>query len=184
MEHLIIKTPRLLLRRPTIDDLDVIQNAKIRAWPELQKWMSWAYDSEKELESTLRFINGEVGDPLCGFDRLSGDFIIATGIDQDKKSVFKTGYWVAPNYLGKGYATESTNALLRYAFSALNASAITTEHYEGNDKSRNVIEKLGFEYVGIADKSHNRCSNGEPLAIHQYIRRNANNLPPLEVSWT
>ena len=35
-----IVTPRLVLRPPTLGDLDSIQTAKEEAWPDLQLWMS------------------------------------------------------------------------------------------------------------------------------------------------
>jgi RimJ/RimL family protein N-acetyltransferase len=35
-----IVTPRLVLRPPTLDDLDSIQAAKEEAWPDLQRWMA------------------------------------------------------------------------------------------------------------------------------------------------
>src|SRR6266478_5649489 len=41
MRHLMpIVTPRLVLRPPTLGDLDSIQTAKEEAWPDLQRWMA------------------------------------------------------------------------------------------------------------------------------------------------
>jgi len=41
MRHLMpIITPRLILRPPTLGDLDSIQAAKEEAWPDLQRWMT------------------------------------------------------------------------------------------------------------------------------------------------
>jgi hypothetical protein len=48
MRHLMpIVTPRLILRPPTLGDLDSIQTAKEEAWPDLQRWMSWAFDKQR-----------------------------------------------------------------------------------------------------------------------------------------
>jgi hypothetical protein len=41
MRHLMpIVTPRLILRPPTLGDLDSIQTAKEETWPDLQRWIS------------------------------------------------------------------------------------------------------------------------------------------------
>ena len=48
MRHLMpIVTPRLILRPPTLGDLDSIQTAKEEAWPDLQRWMTWAFDNQR-----------------------------------------------------------------------------------------------------------------------------------------
>lgn len=178
-----ITTPRLIIRRPVIDDLNAIHSAKIAVWPELQKWMSWAFDSEDSLESTRAFIEDH-NDNLCGFDRSTGDFVISSGIH--KRPVvdeYATGYWVSANYLGRGFATESTNAILRYIFAELNAHAVHIDHYEGNANSENVIRKLGFKSVAVHSKTHKRCSNGEALDVHTYVMHGVKTLPELEVTW-
>jgi hypothetical protein len=48
MRHLMpIVTPRLVLRPPTLGDLDSIQTGKEDAWPDLQRWMAWAVDNQR-----------------------------------------------------------------------------------------------------------------------------------------
>src|SRR5277367_4060848 len=58
MRHLMpIVTPRLILRPPTLGDLDSIQTAKEEAWPDLQRWMSWAFDNQlprQAMEDSIR----------------------------------------------------------------------------------------------------------------------------------
>ena len=184
MDEILIQTPRLVIRKPKMDDLNHIHAAKTQVWPELQKWMSWAYDTEADIASTRRFIEAEAFNPLCGFIRETQDFVVSTGIDVAGPDEYATGYWVAEKYLGQGYATEATNAILRYAFNVLNAKAVHINYYGGNDKSRRVIEKLGFEFVHTECKAKARCSNGELLDVHNYIMRDTHKLPALEVTWS
>ena len=58
MRHLMpIVTPRLVLRPPTLGDLDSIQTAKEDAWPDLQRWMAWAFDNQRSrqaMENSIR----------------------------------------------------------------------------------------------------------------------------------
>ena len=52
MRHLIpIVTPRLILRPPRLGDLDSIQTAKEEAWPDLQRWMTWAFDNQRSRQA-------------------------------------------------------------------------------------------------------------------------------------
>src|SRR5450755_467261 len=58
MRHLMpIVTPRLILRPPTLGDLDSIQTAKEETWHDLQRWMAWAFDhqrSRQAMEDSIR----------------------------------------------------------------------------------------------------------------------------------
>lgn len=166
-----ILTPRLLLRAARAEDAEAITRAKQEVWSELQEWMSWAHDGEDSLQSTQNFIKGAeaAGDlPLIGVCRDTQKFVVATGLMKKDEGQYETGYWVAKDYLGKGLATEATEATLGFAFGTLGAAKIVIGHFEGNDKSRNIIEKFGFTKTETLEKSHARCSDGELLDEHRY----------------
>ncbi len=183
-----IITDRLLLRAPRMDDAVMINAAMNDVWHDLQMWMSWAYDGNNTLESTKAWIetvdcqikNG--GYPLIGLCHETGKFVVATGITAHE-DMPTTGYWVAKEFLGRGYATESANATIRFAFSEINYNVMGIEYFEGNHKSRHIIEKLGFTHLKTLPKAHKRCLNGELLDIHHYVMRDATVLPPLDVRW-
>jgi len=191
MRHLMpIMTPRLILRPPTLDDLDAIQAAKEDAWNELQRWMAWAFDEQRSREameqSIRRVMNyqGQEGIALAGFHRTNGDFVVRTALDlTDESGVYETGYWVAPKYAGQGFATEAANAAIRYAFGHLGAKAISIGYFDGNEASRRIVEKLGFEKLGVAYRKATRCLDGMKLDRYEHILRNPDALPRLDVSW-
>jgi RimJ/RimL family protein N-acetyltransferase len=189
--HLVpILTPRLVLRPPTLDDLDAIQAAKEDAWDDLQRWMAWAFDDQRSREAMERSIRlrmnyqSQEGIALAGFHRVSGDFVVRTGLDlTGEAGVYETGYWVAPTYAGQGFATEAAHAAILYAFGHLGAKAISIGYFDGNDASRRIVEKLGFEKLGVAHQKATRCLDGAKLDRHEYILRGPSALPRLEVSW-
>jgi RimJ/RimL family protein N-acetyltransferase len=88
MRHLMpIVTPRLILRPPTLGDLDAIQAAKEDAWDDLQLWMAWAFDNqrtrqalEQSIRQTMDFQN-QAGIALAGFHRVNGEFVVRTALD-------------------------------------------------------------------------------------------------------
>lgn len=57
------------------------------------------------------------------------------------------GFWLGVPYWGKGYVPEAVRNLLAYCFEELLLDNIWCGYYEGNDKSKRVQEKLGFDYV-------------------------------------
>lgn len=182
-----IVTPRLLLRTRVMGDAVMIVEAMQPVWRELQMWMSWAYDGGNTVESVMENFIAKAADNnfLIGLCRESGRFVISTGINprEDHPGQFETGYWVAKDFLGKGYATEATNAVIRYGFNVLAADSVYICHYEGNDPSRRVIEKLGFKKTGMRDTQHARCLDGTPLDVHEYVMEDPSVLPALEVRW-
>jgi len=191
MRHLMpIVTPRLILRPPTLGDLDSIQSAKEQAWPDLQRWMSWAFDNQRSrqaMEDSIRRVmdyQNQPGIALAGFQRMNGDFVVRTALDlTDEEDVYETGYWVAPKYAGQGMATEATNAAIRYAFGHLGAKAITIGYFVGNEPSRRIVKKLGFQKLGIAQNAATRCLDDTKLDRHEYILTSPDALPELDVSW-
>lgn len=174
-EKIEILTPRLSLRVPCKEEAAEVNAAMNEVWNELQQWMSWAHHGENTMEATLRYMESIPAQlaagslPLRGFCRESGRYVVSTGLHLKDDGIYETGYWVAKDFLGKGYATEAATATMRFAFNELGAKAITINHYEGNDKSRRIIEKLGFRKAGVVEKSHARCLDGVLLDEHQYI---------------
>jgi ribosomal-protein-serine acetyltransferase len=191
MRHLMpIVTPRLVLRPPTLDDLDSIQTAKEDAWPDLQRWMAWAFDNQRSrqaMEESIRRAmdyQSHAGIALAGFHRINGDFVVRTALDlTDEPDVYETGYWVAPKYVRQGMATEAANAAIRYAFGHLGAKAVSIGYFDGNEPSRCIVEKLGFQKLGVAHQAATRCLDGTKLDRHEYILTSPDLLPELDVSW-
>jgi RimJ/RimL family protein N-acetyltransferase len=61
------------------------------------------------------------------------------------------GYWIGVPYWGRGLVPEAAQELLRHAFEDLSLNRIWCSYYNGNDKSKRVQEKLGFEYQWTTD---------------------------------
>ena len=56
------------------------------------------------------------------------------------------GYWLGKAYWGQGIIPEAAAALLAYGFQQLGLTRIFCGYYKGNEQSRRVQEKLGFQY--------------------------------------
>ena len=58
------------------------------------------------------------------------------------------GYWISRPYWGRGFATEACLALIDIA-RALALPSLEGSHFVDNPASARVLDKLGFEPVGI-----------------------------------
>jgi RimJ/RimL family protein N-acetyltransferase len=191
MRHLMpIVTPRLVLRPPTLGDLDSIQTAKEDAWPDLQRWMAWAFDNQRSrqaMENSIRRTmdyQSQAGIALAGFHRINGDFVFRRHPVSGLIDVWLIGnIQCGSDDAGQGMATEAANAAIRYAFGHLGAKAISIGYFDGNEASRRIVEKLGFQKLGVAHKAATRCLDGTKLDRHEYILTSPDALPELEVSW-
>ena len=56
------------------------------------------------------------------------------------------GYALSPAFWGQGLIPEASRALIRWGFTELGLETIWCNHYDGNARSRRVIEKCGFRY--------------------------------------
>lgn len=56
------------------------------------------------------------------------------------------GYWIGKPYWGQGLIPEAVKVLLSRCFDELRLDAVWCGHYDGNTKSKRVIEKCGFKF--------------------------------------
>lgn len=61
---------------------------------------------------------------------------------------YEIGFHLCPEFWGKGYAKETADVTIDYAFSVLKAKKLFAGHNPNNIASRKVLGKLGFSYVG------------------------------------
>lgn len=185
-----ITTPRLLLRVPQAGDGEVLFNNVKETYDQLYLWMNpWAKElgSIEEKEAVCRTAQANFilrkDMMILAFDQ-ENNFVGASGLHRFDWALrrFEIGYWITQSKQGKGYATEIANALTRYAFEMLNARTVHIGHAEGNEASRNVIQKLGFELEGQARLVH-ELPNGDIVDELTYSRINIDGLPELKIKW-
>jgi RimJ/RimL family protein N-acetyltransferase len=187
-----IRTPRLLLRPKQVGDGAMTAAAVAETWDELHRWMRWAENRDEFTDESMEIRNRRVmasfilreGIELMGIEAETGTAVIWCGlhdIDWQGRQC-DTGYWVRKSAHGRGFATEATNALVRYGFGALGMRRIGLTHSAGNEASRRIAEKLGFCFEGI-QRSANVLAGGKLADRHCYARVDMAGLPDLDVQW-
>lgn len=146
---MILETPRLMLR-PFFDTdaEDVYAYAKdprvgpVAGWP-----------PHTSVENSLEIIRTVFAAPnvFAVVDKESGRVIGSAGfVGQHRPELpgpdEELGYALSSQFWGRGLMTEAARELLRFGFEELGLRTIWCNHYDGNGRSRRVIEKCGFQY--------------------------------------
>ena len=144
------RTARLLLRPgwaedaraldAAIDDEQVVRNLATAPWPfrlrDAEAYL--AQPRDPLLPSFLIFERTDAEPRLLG----------SCGLGRRPSGGVELGYWVARNFWGRGIATEASRALLDIA-RTLRLPRLQASHFLDNPASGRVLEKLGFEPIGI-----------------------------------
>jgi RimJ/RimL family protein N-acetyltransferase len=80
------------------------------------------------------------------------------------------GWRLAYEHWGHGYATEGAKATLAYGFQNLKLPEIVSMTAVGNQRSRNVMEKLGMIHNPSDDFDHPLLPVGHPITPHVLYR--------------
>ncbi|QXE01084.1 GNAT family N-acetyltransferase [Terribacillus sp. DMT04] len=146
-----IGTNRLFIRPYTNDDLSFLEsllsdpqviryigNGKPRTKQGAQLFFNWNLTHRKD--------NAQLGLQVL-IDRETGEKIGHAGLvpqEVDGVTELEIGYWIAPAFWGKGYATEAAFAFKDVAFEQCNVTRIIALIYPDNLASRRVADKLGM----------------------------------------
>lgn len=144
------RTPRLLLRPgfpedamallSAIADESVVRNLATAPWPY----------SIRDAEAYLAKPRDPVLPSLLIFERGAGapQLVGACGLGRRPSGSVELGYWIAQPFWGRGLATEACIALIDIA-RTLGLLSLEGSHFLDNPASGRVLEKLGFEPLGI-----------------------------------
>jgi [ribosomal protein S5]-alanine N-acetyltransferase len=85
------------------------------------------------------------------------------------------GYWIGRPHWGRGYATEATDALLRWAFDTLDLHRVHGAHLARNPASGSVLRKVGMRFEGRLRSHFEKWGVMEDLDVYGLL---AGELPP------
>lgn len=148
-----LETERLIIRNFTMKDLnDFHAYAKSDRVGPMAGWKPHGtkYETRKVLRSfmvqkNIWTIQHKEDGKSIGSVGLHED----TRRDLSKEECLALGYVLSEDYWGQGYMVEACEKVLDYAFKKLYLDMVTVYHYDINQQSKRVIEKLGFKLEGV-----------------------------------
>jgi RimJ/RimL family protein N-acetyltransferase len=147
----VIETQRLLLRPPKQEDTRAIFR-RYASIPEVTRYLAWP--RHRTLEDTLDFL--EFSDvewqrwpagPYLILSRDGVELLGGTGLAFESATRASTGYVLAREAWGHGFATEAVRAIVPLA-QQLGVEVLYAVCHPKHDASRRVLEKCGFRLEG------------------------------------
>ena len=147
----ILETPRLLLRRQILDDLDALWG--LYCDPQVTKYIPDAPRTRQEAREELEWhMHGHPRRPELGLWatilKENGRFIGRSGLlpwTIDGQDEVEVAYTIARPYWGRGLGTEVAAAILRYGFDRLGLARRICLIEPENIASQRVAEKIGMK---------------------------------------
>lgn len=145
----VLETERLVLRAPRFEDARAIAAvADDRRIAEMTANLPHPY-AEKDAENWIANAWSGADHPFLVTLKTNGALIGATGFVMPELGDPEIGYWLATAHWGKGYATEAARAVVDHLFTEHGVCAVAASARVVNPASRRVIEKCGFQWVGV-----------------------------------
>jgi RimJ/RimL family protein N-acetyltransferase len=182
-----LRTPRLVLRLPTDEELlELFHAAEAGIHPpeEMPFAFAWTDNLQKDtfLEFhrrawetwlpevwTCNFVTFLDGQPI-GVQDIGGENFATT-------RVVGTGSWLGASHQGRGFGTEQRAAVLEFAFRGLGAKSATSGALIHNVRSQRISEKLGYRVTGMRQLA----PRGEPIDEYEYRLERADWKCPIPV---
>jgi ribosomal-protein-alanine N-acetyltransferase len=161
-----IETERLLLRRPRAGDAGLLFT-RYAGDPEVTRYLGWeTHQTVRDTRAFLEFCDREwarwPAGPYMIESRADGSLLGGTGLGFETPEQATTGYVLARDAWGKGYATESLIAMRDLA-RRLGVHRLYALCHPDHEASRHVLEKGGFVREGIL-RGHAEFPNLAPGA--------------------
>ncbi|HET7682110.1 MAG TPA: GNAT family N-acetyltransferase [Marmoricola sp.] len=142
-----LRTERLVLRRPRMEDLDALHSWYGRE--EVARYLLTHPLSRDQMEVELRKRSGppetrpDILPLVVEYDgRVVGDLVLM--IKPPAYSQAEIGWTLHPDHAGRGIATEAARALLDLAFGHYGLHRVHADLDARNDRSRAMCERLGM----------------------------------------
>ncbi|MEH6534799.1 MAG: GNAT family N-acetyltransferase [Psychroserpens sp.] len=154
-----IETERLIMRELLPSDVDGI--FELDGNTEVHKYLgNNPITTKTQAEKIIAFIREQYLERGIGrfatIEKSSGDFIgwsgfkLNTGDNEtlgSKRDFYDIGYRFIPKYWGKGYATESSLAVLNYGFQKLKLDVVFGAAEVDNIASNKILQKIGLQHM-------------------------------------
>lgn len=151
-----LETKRLIINTPELSDFDNLYI--LQSDPDVMRFIGHGVRTKEVVAESLQvaihhqqkhgFSLGNV------YEKETGTFVGRAGLIylafDDTQPEIEVGYALLTPYWNKGYATELTQALIKWGFQHLSVDHLVGVIRPQNDRSRHVLEKSGMKYIKLS----------------------------------
>jgi len=165
----VLETERLTLRPPTLADVKAIARlANDRRIAENTRHLPHPYAPDHAVQFVRALAD----------DRSETAFLIEhnhepigiVGLNWREPDLPELGYWLGVDHWGRGFATEAARAATDFFFEEFAADALFACARVADPASRNVLEKCGFRWSGVALHRFNALGSSAPVDTFRLTR--------------
>lgn len=168
------KTERLLLKK--VQPEDHLNIYKGLSHPQVIRYYGVQYSSLEETEEQMKWYSNleKSGSGMWWTIKLkeNNHFCGAIGYNdlQEEHKKAEIGFWLLPEFWGKGFVMESAEKILEYLFEEIKIHRLEAFVEETNFNSSKVLGKLGFQYECTMEETE--IKNGEYINVEFYGKIN------------
>jgi RimJ/RimL family protein N-acetyltransferase len=173
IEH-VLETTRCVLRSPSLDDIERLLSAftapdfpshvplgQIKTPDQVRNW----------IDGALSRWQAGLGYTWTAAQR--SDFVVVGQVTlsrRDEERTWGLAYWVHPDCWGAGYATETAQRVVNFAFHELSAHRIWAAAAVWNDASLKVLQKIGMAYLKNTQEGYRLDERPIPTKEYELTR--------------
>lgn len=161
-----VATDRIIMRELLLSDSQKM--FEMDSDPEVHLYLgNKPFTHISESEENIRFIRQQYEENGIGrwavIDKESNEFVgwgglkFITTTTNNRIHFYEVGYRFLKQHWGKGYATASAKASLKYAFEEIELSQVYAMAHEENAGSRHALQKSGFKITEQFDHEGITC---------------------------
>lgn len=144
-----LRTARLLLRRPTQDDLEAF--FEIMSNPAAMLY--WSTLPHADLGVTRTWLSQMVAREQTGGEHFAIEYEGRLVGEVGAGRLPEFGFIIHPDFWGRGFATEASRVAIDHIFAATDATELRADVDPRNAGSLRVLSRLGFTESGRASKT-------------------------------
>lgn len=167
-----LNTPRLHLRKLTMADAPLYY-ARITSRPEICQYMLWEPHTDlSQTEAVIQKIHSRYACGCCyrWCIALAEDDSPIGSIEllrfEETESTCSFAYMISADHWGMGYGTEALQAVMRFAFEAMQIKEIIVDHMAANPASGAVMRKAGMTFLRHIPKKYEK--SGKRMDAEEY----------------
>ena len=170
---IIIETRRLILRPLRASDLDTLtaalNNFNVSRNTAHIPFPYRRADAEDFLAATRKPAPGTL---RLSITRKDGGDLVCGGIGYETGDNVELGFWLAETEWGKGFGSEAAQAVTDHALEVAGRERLAASYRIGNEASRRILERLGFQPTG-EKLAFSKSAGAEVPVMHMELTRAA-----------
>jgi RimJ/RimL family protein N-acetyltransferase len=162
-----LETERLTLRKPTLADVPAITTLA----GDLRIAQNTRLPHPYSQDHAVTFVNNVASRQRETVFLIEHNHMPIGMVGCDwREDIPELGYWLGVDFWKRGFATEAARALIDFTFEEFDVPLIRSGARVANPASRNILEKCGFQWIGVELHRFEALGSSSPVDCFRLTR--------------